>query len=181
MIVETTSLDGVKIIRPNVFDDSRGYFFEYYNSTIFSEYGLPTNFVQDNEVKSTRGVLRGLHYQLKNPQGKLVRVVLGSIVDVAVDIRIGSPTFGKGEMVELSSENRKMFYVPDGFAHGYLVTSEESVVIYKCTNVYNPDDEYGIKWNDETIGLKWNYDSPIISKRDLSLPALKDQQFLPKY
>ena len=181
MIVETTTLDGAKIIRPNVFDDSRGYFFEYYKSTIFSEYGLPTNFVQDNEVKSTKGVLRGLHYQLKNPQGKLVRVVLGSILDVAVDIRIGSPTFGKAEMVDLSSENRKMLYVPEGFAHGYMVTSEESVVIYKCTNIYNPDDEYGIKWNDETIGLKWNYDSPIISKRDLSLPALKDQQFLPKY
>ena len=118
---------------------------------------------------------------MKYPQGKLVRVVLGSILDVAVDIRIGSPTFGKAEMVDLSSENRKMLYVPEGFAHGYLVTSEESVVIYKCTNIYNPDDEYGIKWNDETIGLKWNYDSPIISKRDLSLPALKDQQFLPKY
>ena len=181
MIVETTTLDGAKIIRPNVFDDSRGYFFECYKSTIFSEYGLPTHFVQDNEVKSTKGVLRGLHYQLKYPQGKLVRVVLGSILDVAVDIRIGSPTFGKAEMVDLSSENRKMLYVPEGFAHGYLVTSEESVVIYKCTNIYNPDDEYGIKWNDETIGLKWNYDAPIISKRDLSLPALKDQQFLPKY
>ena len=181
MIVENTCLTGTKIITPNVFDDSRGYFFESYKSTDFAEYGLPTNFVQDNEVKSPRGVLRGLHYQLKNPQGKLVRVVLGSILDVAVDIRTGSPTFGKGEMVDLSSENRKMLYVPEGFAHGYLVTSKESVVIYKCTNVYNPDDEYGIKWNDKTIGLKWNYDSPIISKRDLNLPALKDQQFLPKY
>jgi len=181
MIVENTSLTGTKIIRPNVFDDFRGYFFEYFKSTDFAEYGLPTNFVQDNEVKSPRGVLRGLHYQLKNPQGKLIRVVLGSILDVAVDIRIGSPSFGKSEMVDLSAENRKMLYVPEGFAHGYLVTSEESLVIYKCTNVYDPDDEYGIKWNDETIGLQWNYDSPIISERDLNLPALKDQRFLPKY
>jgi dTDP-4-dehydrorhamnose 3,5-epimerase len=181
MIVENTSLTGTKIIRPNVFDDFRGYFFESFKSTNFAEYGLPTNFVQDNEVKSSRGVLRGLHYQLKNPQGKLIRVVLGSILDVAVDIRIGSPSFGKSEMVDLSAENRKMLYVPEGFAHGYLVTSEESVVIYKCTNVYDPDDEYGIKWNDETIGLQWNYDSPIISERDLNLPALKDQRLLPKY
>ena len=181
MIVENTSLAGTKIITPNVFDDSRGYFFESYKSTDFSEYGLPTDFVQDNEVKSPRGVLRGLHYQLKNPQGKLVRVVLGSILDVAVDIRIGSPFFGKSEMVDLSAENRKMLYVPEGFAHGYLVTSEESVVIYKCTKVYDPDDEYGIKWNDKTIGLQWNYDSPIISERDLNLPSLKDQRLLPKY
>ncbi|MBH82645.1 MAG: dTDP-4-dehydrorhamnose 3,5-epimerase, partial [Candidatus Marinimicrobia bacterium] len=92
-----------------------------------------------------------------------------------------SPSFGKSEMVDLSAENRKMLYVPEGFAHGYLVTSEESLVIYKCTNIYDPDDEYGIKWNDKTIGLKWNYDSPIISEKDLNLPALKDQQFLPKY
>ena len=118
MIVENTSLTGTKIITPNVFEDSRGYFFESYKSTDFAEYGLPTNFVQDNEVKSSMGVLRGLHYQLKNPQGKLVRVILGSILDVAVDIRIGSPNFGKAEMVDLSSENRKMLYVPEGFAHG---------------------------------------------------------------
>ena len=108
-------------------------------------------------------------------------MVLGSILDVAVDIRIGSPFFGKSEMVDLSAENRKMLYVPEGFAHGYLVTSEESVVIYKCTKVYDPDDEYGIKWNDKTIGLQWNHDSPIISESDLNLPALIDQQFLPKY
>ena len=181
MIVKNTSLADTKIITPNVFDDSRGYFFESYKSTDFSKYGLPTDFVQDNEVKSLRGVLRGLHYQLKNPQGKLVRVVLGSILDVAVDIRIGSPSFGKSEMVDLSAENRKMLYVPEGFAHGYLVTSEESLVIYKCTNIYDPDDEYGIKWNDKTIGLQWNYDSPIISERDLNLPSLKDQRLLPKY
>ena len=181
MIIESTSLDGVKIISPKVFKDDRGYFFESYKTAVFEKNGLYLNFVQDNEVKSTKGVLRGLHYQLNNPQGKLVRSVLGEIIDVAVDIRKGSPTFGKAEMVELSADNKRMLYIPEGFAHGYLVTSEKSIVIYKCTKVYDPDDEYGIKWNDKTIGLQWNYDSPIISERDLNLPPLKDQRLLPKY
>ena len=181
MIVENTSLDGVKIITPTVFEDERGYFFESYKTPIFKKNELPINFVQDNEVKSTKGVLRGLHYQFNRPQGKLVRVVSGSILDVAVDIRKGSPTFGQSEIVHLSVENKKMLYIPKGFAHGYLVTSSESIVIYKCTNIYDPNDQYGIIWNDETIGVDWKYDSPILSEKDLMLPALNDQQFLPEY
>jgi dTDP-4-dehydrorhamnose 3,5-epimerase len=181
MIVKNTSLDGVKIITPTVFEDERGYFFESYKTPIFKNNELPINFVQDNEVKSTKGVLRGLHYQFNRPQGKLVRVVSGSILDVAVDIRKGSPTFGQSEIVHLTAENNKMLYIPEGFAHGYLVTSSESIVVYKCTDIYDPNDQYGIIWNDETIGVDWMYDSPILSEKDLMLPALNDQQFLPEY
>ena len=181
MIVKNTSLDGVKIIIPTVFEDERGYFFESYKAPIFKNNDLPINFVQDNEVKSTKGVLRGLHYQFNRPQGKLVRVISGSILDVAVDIRKGSPTFGQSEIVHLTAENNKMLYIPEGFAHGYLVTSSESIVVYKCTDIYDPNDQYGIIWNDETIGVDWMYDSPILSEKDLMLPALNDQQFLPEY
>ena len=181
MIVKNTSLDGVKIITPTVFEDERGYFFESYKAPIFKNNDLPINFVQDNEVKSTKGVLRGLHYQFNRPQGKLVRVISGSILDVAVDIRKGSPTFGQSEIVHLTAENSKMLYIPEGFAHGYLVTSSESIVVYKCTDIYDPNDQFGIIWNDETIGVDWTYDSPILSEKDLMLPALNDQQFLPEY
>ena len=181
MIVKNTSLDGVKIITPTVFEDERGYFFESYKAPIFKNNDLPINFVQDNEVKSTKGVLRGLHYQFNRPQGKLVRVISGSILDVAVDIRKGSPTFGQSEIVHLTAENNKMLYIPEGFAHGYLVKSSESIVVYKCTDIYDPNDQYGIIWNDETIGVDWTYDSPILSEKDLMLPALNDQQFLPEY
>ena len=181
MIVKNTLLDGVKIITPTVFEDGRGYFFESYKAPIFKNNDLPINFVQDNEVKSAKGVLRGLHYQFNRPQGKLVRVISGSILDVAVDIRKGSPTFGQSEIVHLTAENNKMLYIPEGFAHGYLVTSSESIVVYKCTDIYDPNDQYGIIWNDETIGVDWMYDSPILSEKDLMLPALNDQQFLPKY
>ena len=181
MIVKNTTLDGVKIITPTVFEDERGYFFESYKTPIFKNNELPINFVQDNEVKSTKGVLRGLHYQFNRPQGKLVRVVSGSILDVAVDIRKGSPTFGQSEIVHLTAENNKMLYIPEGFAHGYLVTSSESIVVYKCTDIYDPNDQYGIIWNDERIGVDWMYDSPILSEKDLMLPALNDQQFLPEY
>ena len=181
MIVKNTLLDGVKIITPTVFEDERGYFFESYKAPIFKNNDLPINFVQDNEVKSTKGVLRGLHYQFNRPQGKLVRVISGSILDVAVDIRKGSPTFRQSEIVHLTAENNKMLYIPEGFAHGYLVTSSESIVVYKCTDIYDPNDQYGIIWNDETIGVDWMYDSPILSEKDLMLPALNDQQFLPEY
>ena len=181
MIVKNTLLDGVKIITPTVFEDERGYFFESYKAPIFKNNDLPINFVQDNEVKSTKGVLRGLHYQFNRPQGKLVRVISGSILDVAVDIRKGSPTFGQSEIVHLTAENNKMLYIPEGFAHGYLVTSSESIVVYKCTDIYNPNDQFGIIWNDKTIGVDWTYDSPILSEKDLMLPALNDQQFLPEY
>lgn len=181
MRIENTIINELKVITPTMHEDSRGYFFESYKLSLNTDNGLTTTFVQDNEVYSKKGVLRGLHYQLNNPQGKLVRVVVGTILDVAVDIRDGSPTFGKYEMVELSAENKKMLYVPEGFAHGYLVTSSDSIVLYKCTNFYDPNDEYGIKWNDKTIGIDWNYSSPIISERDGKLPTLNNQTFLPKY
>ena len=176
-----TNIDEVKIIEPKIWSDSRGYFFEAFQSNIFNENGITETFVQDNEVQSKQGVLRGLHYQLKKPQGKLVRVIMGSIIDVAVDIRIGSPTFSQYQLVKLTAENRKMFYIPPGFAHGYLVLSNNSIVIYKCTNTYDPDDEYGIKWDDNEIGINWKNKDPILSKRDENLPLLKNQKFLPKF
>lgn len=181
MLIENTGIKEVKIFNPTIHTDERGYFFESYKSNFNDNNSLPTNFIQDNEVWSKQGVLRGLHYQLNNPQGKFVRSVLGSIIDVAVDIRLGSPTFGKFVMVELSSSNKKMLYVPEGFAHGYLVTSNESIVLYKCTSFYDSNDEYGIKWDDNEIGIDWNYSSPIVSEKDNELPILNNQKFLPKY
>jgi len=182
MLIENTGIRDIKVINPLVHNDDRGYFFESYSLKFFKDNRLPTHFVQDNEVLSgTKGVLRGLHYQLEFPQSKIVRSVIGSILDVAVDIRVGSPTYGKYVMVELSSENKKMLYIPEGFAHGYLVMSEKSIVSYKCTNLYNPKDEFGIKWNDKTIGIDWGNNSPTISNKDDNLPFLKDQKFLPKY
>ena len=181
MKIENTNIEEVKVIIPKVFEDFRGYFFESFKSNEYLSRGLPAEFVQDNEVRSKKNALRGLHYQLDKPQGKLVRVVHGNILDVAVDIRIGSPTFGQHHMVELSAENKKMFFVPEGFAHGYLVTSQESIVLYKCTNIYNAKDEYGIRWDDATIGVAWGNKNPILSERDKNLPILKEQKFLPKY
>ena len=181
MLIEDTAIKEVKILNPKIHMDERGCFFESFKSSFNNDNHLPSTFVQDNEVWSGKGVLRGLHYQLNNPQGKLVRAVVGSILDVAVDIRLGSPTFGKFVMAELSSKNKKIFYIPEGFAHGYLVTSDESVVLYKCTNLYNPNDEYGIKWDDNDIGINWNYSSPVISEKDNKLPTINNQKFLPKY
>tara|TARA_B100002051_G_scaffold222481_1_gene216738 strand:+ start:1178 stop:1723 length:546 start_codon:yes stop_codon:yes gene_type:complete len=181
MLIENTEINDVKVVNPLVHNDNRGYFFESYSLKIFKDNGLPTHFVQDNEVSSKKGVLRGLHYQLAFPQGKLVRAVIGTILDVAVDIRLGSPTYGRYITVELSAENKKMLYVPEGFAHGYLVLSDKSIVSYKCTNFYNPNDEYGIRWNDKNIDVDWGNNSPIISKKDDSLPFLKYQKLLPKY
>ena len=180
MVFEEQALKGVYIVNPIVFYDERGSFFESFKDNEF-EKKLNCKFVQDNEVSSKKGVLRGLHYQLEFPQGKLVRAVVGTILDVAVDIRMGSPTYGRYAIVELSDENKKMLYVPEGFAHGYLVLTDKSIVSYKCTNVYNPNDEYGIKWNDKTIDIDWGNNSPIISKKDNDLPLLKYQKLLPKY
>ena len=181
MKIEETEIKDVKIIRPTIYNDLRGTFFETFKSTCFESYELPNNFHQDNQVRSKKNVLRGLHYQLQNPQGKLVQVVFGSILDVAVDIRSGSPTFGKYHLVELSSNNKKIFYIPEGFAHGYLVLSEFSIVLYKCTNIYDPKDEHGIKWNDPDLGIKWGNKSPLLSNKDSKLPYLKDQKNLPHF
>ena len=181
MKVEETKINGVKILTPSIHNDSRGSFFETFKSNVFSSYGLPNIFPQDNQVRSKHNVLRGLHYQLNQPQGKLVQVIVGSILDVAVDIRVGSPTFGKYHAEQISAKNKKIFYIPEGFAHGYVVISDFSIVLYKCTNVYDPEDEYGIKWDDPDLNIKWGISLPILNDKDDNLPYLQDQKCLPSY
>ena len=153
--VEKTPIEGLYVIEPTVHGDSRGYFMETYNYNDMKEHGLDMVFVQDNQSKSTKGVLRGLHYQINHPQGKLVRVIKGSVFDVAVDIRKNSPTYGKWYGVELTEENKKQFYISPGFAHGFLVLSDEAEFVYKCTDFYHPGDEGGIMWNDPALAIKW--------------------------
>ncbi len=153
--VESCAIQGLYVIENKVFGDERGYFVETYNKKEFEENGLDMEFVQDNQSMSKRGVLRGLHFQKEHPQGKLVRVLQGEVFDVAVDIRKGSPTFGQWHGVVLSEENKKQFYVSPGFAHGFLVLSETAVFAYKCTDFYHPEDEGGIRWDDEEIGIQW--------------------------
>lgn len=148
-------IEGLYVIEPTVFQDARGYFVETYNQNDMQQAGLDLVFVQDNQSMSVKGVLRGLHYQIEHPQGKLVRVIRGRVFDVAVDLRKGSPTFGKWHGVELSAENKKQFYVPTGFAHGFLVLSDEAEFCYKCTDFYHPGDEGGLMWNDPEIGIEW--------------------------
>lgn len=172
-----TNLKDVYIIEPRVFKDDRGYFMESYNKKHFEEAGLDMNFVQDNESKSTKGVLRGLHFQTKHTQGKLVRVIEGEVFDVAVDLRKGSPTFGMWEGVILSAENKKQFYIPQGFAHGFLVLSDEATFNYKCTDFYDPEHDGGLLWNDEEINIKWpleGIDNIILSDKDKKQKRLKD-------
>ena len=162
------------MVEPKVFGDNRGYFMETYNYNDFKAAGLDMVFVQDNQSKSKKGVLRGLHFQKKNPQGKLVRVVSGEVYDVAVDLRKGSDTYGKWYGVLLSAENKKQFYVPEGFAHGFVVMSETAEFVYKCTRFYDPSDEGGLMWNDPEIGIEW----PIPENADLLLSE-KDQHHQP--
>lgn len=167
--VTPCEIKGLYVIEPKVFGDERGYFVETYNKQEFSEFGLDMEFVQDNQSMSRKGVLRGLHFQKKFPQGKLVRVLSGKVFDVAVDIRKGSETYGKWFGVVLSDENKKQFYVPEGFAHGYLVLSETAVFAYKCTEFYHPEDEGGIQWDDPDIGIKWPLEEGmqvILSEKD---------------
>lgn len=149
-------IEGLCVIEPAVHGDSRGYFVETYNQRDMEEAGLDMVFVQDNQSGSVKGVLRGLHFQKKYPQGKLVRVIRGTVFDVAVDLRAGSATYGKWHGMELSEENRKQFYIPEGFAHGYLVLSDEAEFCYKCTDFYHPGDEGGMAWNDPEIGIAWS-------------------------
>ena len=153
--VETCEIEGLKVITPTVFGDERGYFMETYNYNDFKEAGIDVEFVQDNQSSSTKGVLRGLHFQKEFPQGKLVRVIKGRVFDVAVDLRSDSKTYGKWFGVELTEENKKQFYISEGFAHGFLVLSDVAVFCYKCTDFYHPDDEGGIAWNDPTINVAW--------------------------
>src|SRR5471030_1072313 len=172
-----TKIDGVYIIEPKVFGDERGYFMEIYNKEQFSEAGLSMIFVQDNESKSSKGVLRGLHFQKKHSQGKLVRVTKGEVFDVAVDLRGGSPTYRQLEGVILSDENKKQFYIPKGFAHGFLVLSDEAVFNYKCTDFYAPEYDGGVMWNDTDINIKWPLDrieNIILSEKDKVHLSLKD-------
>ncbi|WP_254561903.1 dTDP-4-dehydrorhamnose 3,5-epimerase [Dyadobacter diqingensis] len=173
MQIRETSIAGLVEIFPRVFEDDRGFFFESYNEELFKKLGLPTNFVQDNQSFSIKGVVRGLHFQnAPFAQGKLVRVISGRVLDVAVDIRPDSPTFGKHEVFELRSDTNNMAYVPEGFAHGF-VALEDSVFSYKCTNVYNKGAESGILWNDPDLGIDWGIENPIVSEKDLILPTLK--------
>ena len=183
MKINTTALPGVLIIEPKVFGDSRGFFLESYHEQKFKEAGITLPFVQDNHSRSEKGVLRGLHYQLTFPQGKLIRVTRGEVFDVAVDIRHGSPTFGKWFSTVLSEENHRQVYVPPGFAHGFCVLSETADFLYKCTDFYHPEDEAGILWNDPDLGIHWPIATPTLSEKDKANPGLKDipQKKLPDY
>lgn len=175
--VTPCDIEGLYVIEPTVFEDERGYFVETYNQNDMKEAGLDMVFVQDNQSMSTRGVLRGLHFQKQFPQGKLVRVVRGKVFDVAVDLRSDSKTYGKWFGVELSAENMKQFYIPEGFAHGFLVLSDEAEFCYKCTDFYHPGDEGGLTWNDPEIGVEWPLEEGvdlIISEKDQKWKGLKD-------
>ncbi len=176
-----TAIEGVIRIRPTVFEDARGSFREQYRSDLFEMHGLHAHFLQDNVSTSSRGVLRGLHYQIVNPQIKLVTVLRGSVVDVAVDVRKGSPTFGKHVSVLLSDRNKEMLYIPAGFAHGFQAIEDDTVFHYKCSDYYNRDGERSLVWNDPQIGIKWPIDSPLLSAKDLQNPALNQirEQDLP--
>ena len=175
--IEPCSIEGLFIVQPKVFGDERGYFLETWSEKDFSSVGLSAHFVQDNQSKSKKGVLRGLHFQKKYPQGKLLRVIQGEVFDVAVDLRNGSSTFGKWCGVVLSSELQNQFYIPPGFAHGFLVLSDEAVFAYKCTDFYHPEDEGGIGWNDPAIGIEWplNEIIPQLSPKDKLLPPFDSQ------
>jgi dTDP-4-dehydrorhamnose 3,5-epimerase len=170
--VTKTPLSGVVIIETRVFGDERGFFMETFNQQSFESVGLPSNFVQDNHSRSSKGVLRGLHYQFPQWQGKLVRVLSGSIFDVAVDIRPDSRTFGEWYGLEINDENRLQLYVPPGFAHGFATLSDTADVAYKCTSLYKPEDEGCIFWNDPEIGIEWPIDNPLVSEKDADAPRL---------
>ena len=174
-LADGTQIQGLYEIQPKVFGDARGYFFEVYSERDFFEAGLTMKFVQDNQSASTKGVLRGLHFQTQHPQGKLVRAVSGRVYDVAVDIRCGSPTFGKYHGVILDGEKQNQFYIPQGFAHGFYVLSDSAVFAYKCTDFYDPKGEGGLMWNDPVIGIDWNAVAPgltpLLSEKDGKHPA----------
>jgi dTDP-4-dehydrorhamnose 3,5-epimerase len=178
MQVIKTKLPGVLIIEPRIFNDTRGYFFETYEMQRYQQHGIPAVFLQDNLSCSVKNVIRGLHYQLEHPQGKLVSVALGTVLDVIVDIRTGSPTFGESVSIELSDMNHKQVYVPPGYAHGYCAMTENVVFLYKCTDYYYPKSEYGIAWNDPDLAIQWPVSQPILSGKDTVFPNLKDVPLL---
>jgi len=178
-----TDLPGVVVIKPDVFGDHRGFFLETYHSGLYTAGGAGREFVQDNHSHSIKYTLRGLHYQLKHPQAKLIYVVKGEIFDVAVDIRKGSPTFGKWTGSVLSEDNKEQLFVPEGFAHGFCVLSGTADVIYKCSDLYTPDDQYGILWSDPEIGIQWNVKEPLLSDKDSKCLKLSEvpEEYLPVY
>ena len=167
-------LDGVILIEPDVHPDNRGFFLESYSRKKYEQIGITCEFVQDNHSASTKGTLRGMHWQVNNGQSKLVRVILGEVLDVIVDIRKKSPTFGQWEGFNLSAENKKQLFVPVGFAHSYLVISDYAEFLYKCDSYYSPKDERGFAWNDPDIGITWPMITPILSERDVKLPLFKN-------
>jgi dTDP-4-dehydrorhamnose 3,5-epimerase len=169
-----TSLPGVIIVEPNVFKDQRGFFLETYRADLFEQHGVPARFIQDNHSKSVRGTLRGLHFQCPHGQGKLVRVTQGEVFDVAVDVRAGSPTFGKWFGTTLSAENMRQMYIPTGFAHGFCVLSDTAEFQYKCTDFYAPDCELGVRWDDPAIAIEWPVRTPLLSAKDQAYPCLSE-------
>jgi len=185
MRVHATELAGVLLLEPRLFRDDRGFFYEAFNAETFGEHaadGLPSRFVQDNHARSTQRVLRGLHYQLDRPQGKLVTCVHGAIFDVAVDIRVGSPTFGRWTAVTLSGDEPRYLWVPPGFAHGYCVVSPVADVLYKCTDLYDPSDDHGVLWSDERVGISWPVRDPLTSPKDRRYAGLDPSRTdLPRY
>ena len=182
MKVIETSIDGVLILEPKLFGDARGFFAELYQSDRYAAAGIPGPFVQDNLSRSAKGVLRGLHLQNPNPQGKLVSVLRGCVLDVAVDVREGSPTFGRHVTAEFSEDNRRQFWVPRGFAHGFVVLSESADFFYKCDALYSPADEIIVRWDDPALGIDWGIAAPIVSQRDAAgLPLAQLAGRLPLY
>lgn len=172
MEIIKTKIEGLLIIKPQVFTDARGYFYESFNKDNFKTHGIDFGFVQDNESKSQKNVLRGLHFQ--NPpfaQGKLVRVIKGSVLDVAVDIRKNSATYGQWESVKLTEENKLMYWIPPGFAHGFITLEDDTIFSYKCTNGYNKDSEGSIQWDDTSLNIDWGIENPILSEKDMQGPA----------
>jgi len=182
--VNQAKLPSVLHIEPKVFGDSRGFFLETYNKERYMEAGFPdVDFVQDNHSRSSKGVLRGLHFQLNHPQGKLVQVATGSVYDVAVDVRVGSPTFGQWYGAILSEENHHQLWIPPKFAHGFCVLSDTADFVYKCTDYYRPEDEGGLLWNDPAVGIEWPLEAPLLSEKDKVYACLADidTALLPKY
>jgi dTDP-4-dehydrorhamnose 3,5-epimerase len=173
--ITTTPIEGILIIEPQIFKDSRGYFFESYNQDKMEAAGIALSFVQDNQSLSQKGAVRGLHFQAPPfEQGKLVRVVAGAVRDVVVDIRKNSPTYGQHFSIDLSAENQLMFWIPPGFAHGFETLTDNTIFLYKCTNMYHKNSEGGLLWNDPAIGIKWQTQDAIVSEKDMILPTLKD-------
>jgi len=175
MNVKTTPIEGLLVIEPQVFNDPRGYFYESYNKQKFTEAGIGFEFIQDNQSLSQNGIIRGLHFQAPPfEQGKLVRVIQGAVKDVVVDIRKNSPTFGQHFSIVLTAQNKTMFFIPPGFAHGFETLEEDTIFLYKCTNVYNKESEGGLLWNDPFLNINWQNNDPLISDKDKILPTFKN-------